>query len=70
MAVGVWAASDPAGPWQPTQICIAGPALPRPSATTPCASCGAGLSSGTRSYQYQLAPLALSDAVEHRSMSA
>ena len=63
MAVGVWAASDPAGPWQPTQICIAGPVLPRPS-------CGAGLSSGTRSYQYQLAPLALSDAVEHRSMSA
>ena len=46
----------PAAEWHPTQIVIAGPLPPRPSATTPFASCGAALSAGTRSYQYQFAP--------------
>src|SRR5262245_17705642 len=39
---------------------FAGPLPPVPSATTPFASCSAGWSSGTRSYQYQFAPPALS----------
>jgi hypothetical protein len=34
--------------------------VPRPSATTPPSSCGTELESGTRSYQYQFAPPALS----------
>ena len=60
---GVSAAPTPAAPWQATQMDCAGPDEPSPSATTPMELCGAALASGTRSYQYQLAPAALDASV-------
>ena len=53
-AVGAKVESAPA--WQPTQMVLALPELPRPSATMP----PGGLNAGASSYQYQLAPPALS----------
>jgi len=60
--VTVCVPSEPAAVWQPTQMLSAGPALPTPSATTPLESCGAALSRGTRSYQYQFFPESLAAA--------